>query len=119
MGHLVGYHNSLVLIFHFLFVRIVQKYNLADNATIKVNPTQISDQMYYLINCYGYLFDGMRNQIARRVPHGTVWDARSLGLQVEHVVPGFHVLRAEMQRIESFHKSITKHLQFHTHHLER
>ena len=51
----------------------------------------------------------MWNEVARRVPHGTVGDARPLGLQVEHVVPGFHVLGAERGRgrIESVDKSIS------------
>ena len=75
-----------------------------DNYENQVNQTQI-----YISRCpthpvlshnlstlKTYLFDGVWDQVARRVPHGTVGDARPLGLQVEHVVPGFHVLGAEM-----------------------
>ena len=42
-----------------------------------------------------YFFDGVRDEVARGVPHGAVGDARPLGLQVEHVVPRLHVLGAE------------------------
>ena len=62
----------------------------------------------------------MWNQRSRGVPDWTVWDARPLGLQVKHVVPGLHVLGAAMTRAEIVRTALSHfNRSSKTHHLER